>query len=87
MKRKYLQQPSKISEKLLQILSENEMKVLINFEQGFIAFKFEKLWCPFRTNPNKARKRNGVQAEYNNGDNSICQWFENRRKTKDDRFC
>ena len=43
MKRKYLQKPSKISEKLLQNLSENEMKVLNNFEQGFIAFKFEKL--------------------------------------------
>ena len=43
MKRKFVQKPSKISEKLWQNLSENEKKVLTIFEQGFIAFKFEKL--------------------------------------------
>ena len=86
MKRKYVQKPSNISEKLWQKLSENGMKVLIYFEQGFIAFKFEKLWCPFRTNPNKSRKRNWVQAECNNVDFFICESYKSRRKWKDDRF-
>ena len=43
MKRKYVQKPTDISHYLVQKLPESEIKVLTNFEQGFHAFKCEKI--------------------------------------------
>ena len=57
MTRKHVQKPGNISEQLFQNLSGKETMFLIEFEQGFLAFKLEKLRCPFRTNPNQATKR------------------------------
>ena len=86
MKRKYVQKSANISEHLFQNLSEKEIKASIKFKHGFLGFKFEKFWCPFRTNPNQATKRNGVQTECTNRDLIICEPFQSRRKKMDHRF-
>ena len=86
MKRKYVQKPANISEYLFQNLPEKELKASIKFEHRFFDFKFEKLRCSFRTNPNQATKRNGSQTECTNRDFIICEPFKGRRKKMDHRF-
>ena len=89
MKRKYVQKPSNISENLWQNLSENEMKVLINFEQGFIAFNdllesFNVLFEQTQTKPEKGTefKLNVTMETF-----PFVNDLKTRRKTRDYRIC
>ena len=65
---------------------EKNIKVLNNKEEGVIAFKLEKVWCPLWTNPNKDTKGIGVYTERTIGDYLIWKLFNLRRTKMDGRF-
>ena len=86
-KRKYVWKPINISNELYwKILWKKDIKVLNNNEEGVIAFKLEKVWCPWWTNPNKDSKRIGVYTERTIGDYLNWKLFNLRRTKMDGRF-